>query len=158
MRAVLLAEVHYEVTPGALLVPVILLEPLAVGGGRLGRCAGIFLSRRAERPGMPVSERVDSAEPVANEEPERRLDGAEDVAEAHAELVVELVEGDHLHEAGPGHEGFQADLSTFAVKPGRGRHRPVAVEVPVAGQPVVAVALQDLGCISVVAAVHATPA
>lgn len=92
VRTVLLAEVHDEVAPGALLVPVVLLEPLAVGGGRLGRRAGIFLPRRAEGPGMPVGKRVDPTEPVADGESEGRLDGAENVAEAHAELMIELVE------------------------------------------------------------------
>ena len=155
MWTVCLAEVHDEVSACALLVAVVLLEPFAVGSGRLGRRAGIFPSRRTERPGMPVGERVDPSEPVAAEEPEGRLDGAEGVAEAHADLVVELVQGDHVREAGPDHECVQADLPAFVVEPGRRRRGPVSVEVPVPRQPVVPVALQDLGRVGVVAAVHA---
>lgn len=63
-----------------------------------------------------------------------------------------------MREAGPGHEGVQADLPAFVVEPGRGWRGPVAVEVPVARQPVVAVAPQDLGRVGVVAAVHASTA
>ena len=105
-----------------------------------------------------MSERVDPNEPVPDEESEGRLDGAEDVAEAHAELMVELVKGNHLGQAGLRHERVQADLSSFVIEPGLGRHRPVTVEIPVARQPVVAVALQDGVRVGIVAAVHAPPA
>lgn len=85
------------------------LEPPVVGGGRLGQHPELLLPCRAERRWVPMRERVGPAEPVADKEPESRIEGAEGVAKAHAKLVAVLVQGDHVRAAVPGCERFQAD-------------------------------------------------
>ena len=79
MWTVCLAEVHDEVSACALLVAVVLLEPFAVGSGRLGRLTRVRRPERAKVVRPPMGESVRPAEPVTDVEPERRFDHADEV-------------------------------------------------------------------------------